>query len=60
MEKWLCMAAMIAAGIILLVYGIDLATGFPFDRSGMTTDIMFVVASALVLWQGYDTWREVT
>ena len=60
MEKWLCLAAMIAAGIIVLVFGLDLATGIPFDRAGKATDIMFMVAAALVLWQGLETWREVT
>ena len=60
MEKWLCLAAMIAAGILLLVFGVDLAFGKPFERQGLATDIMFVVAAGLVLWQGYETWREVT
>ncbi len=60
MEKWLCLAAMIAAGIILLVFGLDLAIGFPFDRRGLVTDILFVIAAGLVLWQGLETWREVT
>ena len=59
MEKWLCLGAMIAAGIILLLYGLDLAVKWPFDRAGKTQDIVFVIAAALVLWQGYETWREV-
>jgi len=60
MEKWLCLSAMILAGIFLLVYGLDLITGVPFGRKGLTQDIVFVIASALVLWQGYEVWREVT
>ena len=60
MEKWLCLAAMIAAGILLLVFGLDLAIAKPFDRKAITTDIMFLVAAGLVLWQGFETWREVT
>ena len=59
MEKWLCLAAMIAAGILLLLFGLDLAIKWPFDRAGITTDILFVLASGLILWQGYETWREV-
>ena len=59
MEKWMCLGAMIAAGILLLLFGLDLALGWPFDRAGKVTDILFVVAGAFVLWQGYETWREV-
>jgi hypothetical protein len=59
MEKWMCLGAMVAAGILLLVFGLDLALKWPFDRAGLTTDILFVVAAALVMWQGYETWREV-
>ncbi len=58
MEKWLCLGAMIAAAVILLVYGFDLALGMPFGRAGLVQDIVFVIAAGLVLWQGYETWRE--
>jgi len=60
MEKWLCLAAMIAAGILVLIFGIDLAAKWPFGRRALTTDILFIAAGALVLWQGYETWREVS
>ena len=61
MQKWLCLAAMILAGIFLLLYGVDLIFTWPFGRKGvLTKDIVFVIASALVLWQGYEVWREVT
>jgi hypothetical protein len=59
MEKWMCLVSMIAAGILLLIFGMDLALAWPFDRWGITTDILFVIASGFVLWQGYETWREV-
>ena len=63
MEKWLCLSAMILAGIFLLIYGLDLAlpkSYAPFNKAGIVQDIVFVIASALVLWQGYEVWREVT
>ena len=63
MEKWLCLAAMILAGIFLLVYGLDLALPknyAPFDKAGIVQDILFVIAAGLVLWQGYETWREMS
>jgi hypothetical protein len=63
MEKWLCLVAMGVAGIFLLVYGLDLALPSayaPFGKAAIVQDILFVVAAALVLWQGYETWREQT
>ncbi len=62
MQKWLCLAAMIAAGILTLIYGLDLILPVryaPFSKEGITTDILFVLAGGLILWQGYETWREV-
>ena len=59
MEKWLCLSAMILAGIFLLLYGVDLIIKWPFGRQGLVQDIVFVIASGLVLWQGYEVWREV-
>ena len=59
MEKWLCMGAMIVAGLLVLIYGIDLAIKFPFNRVAPTQDILLIIAGGLVLWQGYETWREV-
>ena len=58
MEKWMCLGSMIVAGVVLLLYGLDLAIGIPFGRIGLVQDIVLVIAAALVLWQGYETWRE--
>jgi hypothetical protein len=64
MEKWLCLAAMGAAGLLVLIFGLDLVSGIPFNRGGgvgwrgYTQDILIVLAAGLVLWQGYETWRE--
>jgi hypothetical protein len=59
MEKWLCLSAMILAGLLLVLFGLDLALGVPFGRKAITNDILFIIAGGLVLWQGYETWREV-
>ena len=68
MEKWLCLGAMIVAGLILFLYGLDLVAGIPFGHAGAkdmhwrgyTQDVLFVLGAALVLWQGWETWREVS
>ena len=63
MEKWLCWAAMGIAFVILFFYGLDLLIGWPFGRAGggakgIIQDLVFVLGSGLVLWLGYETWRE--
>jgi hypothetical protein len=60
MQKGLCIAAMAAAGLLLTIYGLDLAVGWPFDRKGLTQDIVLIIASGLVIWQGIETWREMS
>jgi asparagine N-glycosylation enzyme membrane subunit Stt3 len=59
MEKWLCLVAMAVAGLLVVLYGLDLATGQPFGRIWVQ-DIALVLTGGLVVWQGYETWREVS
>jgi hypothetical protein len=60
MQKGLCIAAMVAAGLLLILYGLDLAIKVPFGRKGITQDIVLVIASGLIIWQGIETWRELS
>jgi hypothetical protein len=55
--KLLCYAAMIAAGLICLIFLLDAALGI-FRRVSLPLDIMFILGAAFVLWQGYETSRE--
>lgn len=57
-EKVLCWAAMIIAGLLTLIFLLDAALGLPFGRASLVLDILFIIAGAFVLWQGYDTYRE--
>ena len=60
MQKWLCIGAMAVLALIFLVYALDLALGIPFGRAGIVQDIVLILASAILIWQGYETYREVT
>ena len=53
MPKALTISGMIVAVLLLLLFGLDLALKFPFDRASVTMDIIFVVC-ALIL--GYLSW----
>lgn len=57
-EKTLTLAAMIVAGLLTLVFLLDLVAGLPFGRSNLVLDILFLIGGALVLWQGWETYRE--
>jgi hypothetical protein len=53
MPKALCLVGAVVAGLLLLVFGFDLALGFPFGRASLTMDIGIVVCS---LAMGYLSW----
>jgi threonine/homoserine/homoserine lactone efflux protein len=57
-EKVLCLVSMVIAGILVLLFLLDAALGLPFGRVSLLLDILFIVGGAFVLWQGYDTYRE--
>jgi hypothetical protein len=54
--KLLCYAAMIAAGLICLVFLLDAGLGI-LGRN-IVLDVMFILGAAFVLWQGFETTRE--
>ncbi|WP_152052956.1 hypothetical protein [Tautonia marina] len=55
-EKILCFASMIVAGLVALLFVLDLALGI-FGRF-IVLDILFILGAAFVLWQGVETYRE--
>jgi hypothetical protein len=57
-ERVMCLASMIVAGLLTLIFLLDLALGVPFSRASLALDILIPIGGAFVLWQGYDTYRE--
>ena len=55
-EKVLTYASMSVAGLIGLIFLLDLALNVLGRNVAM--DILFVFGSAFVIWQGYETSRE--
>ena len=53
MSKAFCIAGAVVAILLLLVFGIDLGTGFPFDRQAWWLDIFMVLCSGML---GYISW----
>lgn len=57
-EKVLCYASLVLAGLVTLIFLLDLAVGLPFGRASVVLDVLFIIGGAFVLWQGYETYRE--
>jgi hypothetical protein len=58
MEKWLCWSAIGVAGLMLLLFVLDIALSFPFGGLSVTVDVFGILASGLVLFMGWDALRD--
>ena len=56
-EKLLCYGAMGTAGLVAVIFVLDLVMQLLGGQS-MVLDIMFIVGAIFVLWQGFETSRE--
>jgi uncharacterized membrane protein len=55
-QKILCYVAMIVAGLVCLIFLLD-ATLSILGRN-LVLDILFILGAVFVLWQGFETARE--
>ena len=60
MPKALTITGMIISGLLLLVFGLDLAIEYPFGRTSMLMSISFVIFSLVLGYLSWSTWRELT
>ena len=58
MPKILCILGMAIAAMLLIVFGMDLAMGVPFDGRSSAMDISFVICSAILAYLSWMTFRE--
>lgn len=60
MAKRLLLGSMIAAGAVTLAAVADLCNVGPFGgpSHSLLMDIMFILAGGIVLWLGFDSYRE--
>jgi hypothetical protein len=56
LNKLLTWIAMVVAGLVCLVFLLDLAAGV-LGRN-IVLDVLFILGGGLVLWQGFETVRE--
>ena len=58
MEKWLCFGSMGIAGLLLLLFLLDVALGIPFGGTSAVVDIFGVLVCGIVLYLAYDAFRD--
>lgn len=58
MEKWLCWASMGIAGLLLLLFLLDLLTGIPFGGISAFVDILAILSCGVVLYLGWDAFKD--
>lgn len=59
MEKYMCYSALGVAGVMALLFLLDLILGFPFGGSPfMLVDIFGLLASAVVGYLGFNAMRD--
>jgi hypothetical protein len=58
MPKALCILGMIIAGVLLILFGLDLALGVPFGGASGAMDIGLVVAAGILGYLSWATFRE--
>jgi high-affinity Fe2+/Pb2+ permease len=59
MSKAMTILGMVVAGLVGLVFVLDLAVGIPFDRANMVMDIGALIAAAILGYLSWDALREV-
>ena len=60
MPKILAIAAMSVAGLILLLFLLDLAIKVPFKRPSVLMEVFFSLGAAIVVYLGWEVYREVS
>ena len=58
MEKWLCWGSLGVAGLMLLLFILDIALGMPFGGLSPTVDVVGILASAVLLYMAWDALRD--
>lgn len=59
MAKVMTFGGMAVAGLIALVFGLDLALGQPFGRANMLIDIGFVLCAGILGYLSWNAFRDV-
>ncbi len=59
MPKALCFIGMAVAAVMIVLFGLDLAVGFPFYGQNKLLDVTFVASAAILAYLSWATIREI-
>ena len=58
MERWLCWGSMGVAGLLLLLFLLDILLKVPFGGMSLIVDVFGVIASGLVFYLAWDAFKD--
>jgi hypothetical protein len=58
MEKGLCWGSLSVAGLMLVLFILDMVTGVPFGGLSKWVDIFGILASAVLIYLSWDALRD--
>lgn len=58
LQRILVWTALAVAGLVAIIFSLDLAIALPFSRFSWATDLIVLIASGLLIWQSIETLRE--
>jgi len=58
MPKALTITGMAVAGLLILLFGLDLALKFPFGRISLWMDVGFLVSAAILGYLSWNAFRD--
>ncbi len=59
MPRILAIAGMVVAGLMLLIFGMDIAIKLPFGGANSTIDIGFIISSLILGYLSWSSFRDV-
>ena len=58
MSKAMTIVGMVVAGLIALIFALDLAAKIPFGRASVAMDVGALIAATMLGYVSWDTMRE--
>jgi hypothetical protein len=58
MPKALCISGLVVSGLVILLFGADLAMGQPFGRASILMDVTLLVCAILLAAISWLTFKE--
>ena len=58
MPRALTISGMVIAGLLVLMFGMDLVIGFPFGKASMAMDVAILICAGALGYMSWDAYRE--